>query len=151
VAELTRAIVAVVLCGADTPALDALILPGHGARALRTAPDEYLFVCEPSVAQEVAREATDRVAALDRDAVVIDVSDGWDGVQLVGDDAGRAFGYLSKLDPPSPGDFVQGDVAHVPAKVLGEQGAMTILVPAYWGEHLRTRVLHDAGATEADT
>jgi sarcosine oxidase gamma subunit len=147
VAELARADVAVVLCQAERAALDALVLPGHDARALRTAPDEYLFVCEPPVAHEVARAATDRIAALDQDAVVLDVSDGWAGVRLMGADARRAFASISQLDAPAAGAFVQGDVAHVAAKVLGEAETLTILVPAYWAEHVRERALRDTGST----
>jgi hypothetical protein len=39
---------------------------------------------------------------------------------------------------------VQGDVARVAAKVLDEPGGLTILVPAYWREHLRERAIVDA-------
>src|SRR4051812_16732643 len=120
VAELTPANVAVILCSADEAALDALVLPGLGFRPLRTAPDEFLFVCEPSVAADVAREIADRVAALDADAVVLDVSDGWVGAHVRGPDAARAFSYVSQLDPPGAEGFVQGDVAHVAAKVLAD-------------------------------
>jgi hypothetical protein len=144
VAELTRADVAVVLCQADPSALDALVLPGHSARAVRTAPDEYLFTCEPTVAPDVARETTDRIAALDGDAIVLDVTDGWAGVRLTGRDVARAFSYISQLEAPKAEAFVQGDVAHVAAKVLGEVDGLTILVPAYWGDHLFERARQDA-------
>ena len=109
-----------VLCSADAAALDALVAPGHGARMLRTAPDEALFVADPAVGADVAREVEDRIAALDADALVLDVSDGWAAWSLAGDDARRAFSYLSHLDPPGNGGFVQGDVARVAAKVLDE-------------------------------
>ena len=147
-ADLTHVDIAVVLCQADAESLDALVLPGHGARAVRTAPDEYLFVCEPAAAPEVVREAADRIAALDPDAVVLDVSDGWAAVRVAGDDTPRAFSYLSQLDPPPPGAFAQGDVAHVAAKVLGADDGLTILVPAYWRDHLRERIVRDGHATE---
>ena len=138
---------AVVLCSADAAALDALIAPGHGARMLRTAPDEALFVADPAVGSDVAREVEDRIAALDDDALVLDVSDGWAAWSLAGDDARRAFSYLSHLDPPGDGGFVQGDVARVAAKVLEEPNVLTILVPAYWREHVRERAIVDAGVT----
>jgi len=148
VAELTRAGVAVVLCAADEAALDALVLPGLGSRPLRTAPDEFLFVCAPAVAADVARETADRVAALDADAVVLDVSDGWVGARVRGPDAARAFSYVSQLDPPGVEGFVQGDVAHVAAKVLADADGLTILVPSYWGDHLRERLIRDARLSE---
>jgi hypothetical protein len=126
------------------------VLPGHGARALRIAPDECLFVCEPAVADDVVREVRDRIAALDDDALVLDVSDGWAGARLLGDDPARAFSYVSQLDAPTAdGDgFVQGHVAHVSAKVVADDEGLTILVPAYWGEHLRERLRHDVPVTE---
>ncbi|MFI5055139.1 MAG: hypothetical protein ACHQAW_01915 [Actinomycetota bacterium] len=146
-AELQDREVAVVLCSADAAALDALVAPGHSARMLRTAPDEALFVADPAVGADVAREVEDRIAALDADALVVDVSDGWVAWSLAGDDARRAFSYLSHLIPPSNGGFVQGDVARVAAKVLDEPNGLTILVPAYWREHVRERALMDARVT----
>ena len=146
-AELRDVPLAVVLCSADVAALDRLVAPGHGARMLRIAPDEALFVANPAVAADVAREVEDRIAALDDDALVLDVSDGWAAWSLVGDDARRAFSFLSHLDPPADGAFVQGDVAWVAAKVLDEPDGLTILVPAYWREQLRERAMVDARVT----
>jgi hypothetical protein len=148
VPDLLARSVAVVLCSADAAALDALVAPGHGAMTLRAAPDEALFLCPPGLAHDVAREVEDRIAALDGDALVLDVSDGWAAWSLRGDDAGRAFSYLSALDLPTGHGFVQGDVARVGAKVYVEDADVTILVPAYWGEHLRRRAIDDARATE---
>jgi hypothetical protein len=139
---------AVVLCSADAKALDALVAPGHGARTLRTAPDEALFLCPTELAHDVAREVEDRIAALDGDALVLDVSDGWAAWSLRGDDAGHAFSYLSALDLPTGDGIVQGDVARVAAKVITEDERVTILVPAYWREHVRRRATEDARATE---
>ena len=140
--------VSVILCSADAEALDGLVPPGHGARTLRVAPDETLAIARSDAADVVARELEDRIAALDPDAVVVDVTDGWSAWALTGSDATHAFSYLSALDPPEPGAFVQGDVARVGAIVLGEDGGITILVPAYWSEHIRQRAVADARATE---
>jgi hypothetical protein len=147
VADLRDLPLAVVLCGADAAALDRLVAPGHGARMLRIAADEALFVASPTVAEDVRREVEDRIAALDDDALVLDVSDGWAAWSLAGDDAHRAFSFLSQLDPPAAGTFVQGDVVRVAAKVLDEPDGLTILVPAYWREHLRERAIADARVT----
>ena len=149
--ELRPLALSVVACHAVAATLDRLVPPGHGARTLRVAPDETLFVAPAGVADDVAREVADRVAALEPDALVLDVTDGWAAWSLAGPGAQRAFSYLSALTPPEAGGFVQGDVARVGAKVLAEPGGgLTILVPAYWREHLRERVLHDARATEPE-
>lgn len=149
-AELRDRSLAVVLCQAGEGALDALVPPGHGARPLRVAPDESLFVCDPAVAPEVVREIGDRIAALDEDAVVLDVTDGWAFLGLVGEDVGNALAYVSALEAPEPGRFVQGALAQVAAKVLGEDDGLTILVPAYWHEHVRTRLRDDTRTREVD-
>ena len=138
---------AVVLCQASAEALDALVPPGHGSRTCRTAPDEMLFVVDRERAADAEREVADRVAALDDDAVVLDVTDGWAAWSLAGADARAAFAYLSALRLPDSG-LVQGDVAHVPAKVLVEPDGLLLLVPSFWGAHLRERALADARATE---
>lgn len=147
--EIAPADVAVVLCQADAAALSSLVAPGHGARMLETSPDERLFVCDPGLATDVERELRDRIAALDVDAVVLDVSDGWAGLRLTGEDAGRSLAYLSQLDPPGDGGFVQGHVAHVTAKILGDPDGVTILVPAYWRAHLWERARHDVPTRKA--
>lgn len=133
----------VVACLASAEALDALVPPGHGARVCRTAPDELLLVGAAGVAAELVRETTDRVGALDPDALVMDVTDGWAGFVLAGEGARRAFAYLSALELPQEG-FLQGHVAHVPAKILVEGEALVLLVPAFWGAHLGQRILADA-------
>lgn len=146
--DLRARSLAVILCAAEAAALDALVPPGHGSRSLRTCPDETLVVATRDAADQVERELVDRVAALDADALVLDVSDGFTAWALTGDGAPHAFSYLSALEAPHVGDFVQGDVARVAAIVLGEDDGVTILVPAYWGEHIRERAIHDARATE---
>ena len=146
--DLRARSLAVIVCCADAAALDALVPVGHASRSLRTCADETLVVATPEAADTVERELTDRIAALDPDALVLDVSDGWSGWSLHGADALRAFSYLSALEMPQPGDFVLGDVARIAAVVLGEDDGVTILVPAYWSEHIRERVIHDARATE---
>jgi sarcosine oxidase gamma subunit len=149
VAELRERDLGVIVCAAEATALDRLVPPGHGARMLRVAPDETMAVVDAAVAEDVRRELADRVAALDADALVLDVSDGWAGIELAGDDAEHAFSYLSALDPPEADGFAQGDVARVAAKVLREADGLVILVPAYWRAYVRARAVEDARATEA--
>jgi len=79
---------------------------------------------------------------------VLDVTDGWSAWSLIGADAAHAFSYLSALPVPDPGGFTQGDVARIGATVLGGDDAVTILVPAYWREHVRERAIRDANAIE---
>lgn len=146
--ELRGRAMAVIVCTADPGALDALVAPGLGSRTLRTCPDEALVVASRDVADTVARELRDRIAALDPDALVVDVTDGWSAWSLIGTDAAAAFSYLSALMPPEPGGVVQGDVARVGAAVLGEDDALTIVVPAYWREHIRACAVRDARAIE---
>jgi len=130
--------VGVVAASADAGALDALVVPGR-ARACRVAEDELLLVCDPEVADEIARETGTRLTALDPDAIVLDATDGWAAIALEGRDADLLFARLSRLPLPS-GGFVQGEVAHVPAKVLVDGGRLRILVATSLEHHLRSRV-----------
>ena len=118
------------------------------ARMLRVAPDELMVVASADVIDDVRRELHDRITALDDDALVIDVSDGWTAIW-------RSPARTPTAPfPTSPGStrpadgLVQGDVARVAAKIVREPDGLLLLVPAYWGEHLRTRAIEDAGATE---
>ena len=149
--ELRSRSMAVIVCAADAAALDALVPPGHGSKTLRTCADEALVVASRDVADTVAREVRDRIAALDPDALVLDVTDGWSAWSLIGADATDAFSFLSALDAPNPDGFVLGDVARVGATVLGEDDALTILVPAFWSEHVRGCAIRDARAIEVRT
>jgi hypothetical protein len=146
VANVQDRAVGVIECAASPKALDRLIAPGHGARMLRVAPDEAIAVVAPAFTADVRRELNDRITALDEDALVLDVSDGWTGLALIGADTDRALSYLSALDPPDGDAFIQGDVARVAAKILREPDGLLLLVPAYWAEHVRTRAVEDAGA-----
>jgi hypothetical protein len=128
---------AVTAC-ATSDALDALVVPGR-ATACRIADDELLLVCRPEVADEVVREVETRLTVLDPDAIVVETSDGWAAAVLEGAEARSVFALLSRLHLPDRG-FVQGEVAHVPAKVLVEDGSIRILVPAAFEAHLRSRI-----------
>jgi hypothetical protein len=126
VADNANAQLGVVTACATSDALDALVVPGR-ATACRIAADE------------VVREVETRVTVLDPDAIVVETTDGWAGSVLDGDEARSVFALLSRLRLPDRG-FVQGEVARVPAKVLVEDGAIRILVPAALEAHLRSRL-----------
>lgn len=145
--ELRRAEIGVVMCLATADALDRLIAPGHGAIELRTAPDEILFVTDPATTPDVAREVADRIAAVQSDALVADVTDGWVAWTLAGTDARAAFAFVSAIPPPQPDSWVQGDVARVGAKVIGHDDGLTILVPAFHDQHLHEQLTRSIEVT----
>ena len=143
--EITRTLVGVVAASAAARALDGLVVPGR-AFACRAADDELLLLCAPPVTDEVAREVATRLAALDPDALVIDTTDGWAAISVVGSDARGSFGLLSPLELPDAG-FLQGEVVHVPAKVVAGDGRVLILVPSIWEAHLHDRAAKALGHT----
>jgi sarcosine oxidase gamma subunit len=146
VPEVARLDVAVALCSASQDALDRLVAPGLGSRSLRVAPDELLVISEPGLGADVRRELHDRLPALDADAIVMDASDGWSGWSLAGPDARAAFARLSWLELPADDGWTQGDVARTAAKVWVEGGTISVLVPAYWDEHLASLLQVDEEA-----
>jgi len=125
--ELTRERMTLTGVFASAEALDSMSAEG----TVRIAPDEAL-VLGPPPAGGVA----------DPHAVVLDVSDGWSVFRLSGDAPRESFAYLSPLRLPEEG-FIQGDVAHVPVKVLVETNGIRFLVPSMWEAHLRERILAD--------
>jgi hypothetical protein len=120
VADMSPISLGVVTACAAVEALDALVVPGR-ATACRVAGDETLFVCEPDVVGEITREVETRLTVADTDAVVL--------------------AEVSRLRIPQRG-FAQGDVAHVAAKVLVDDGGIVILAPAPAAHHVRTRIDH---------
>ncbi|GIV00641.1 MAG: hypothetical protein KatS3mg014_2256 [Actinomycetota bacterium] len=94
----------------------------------------------PDAVEAILAEAAEPLRALDGDALVLEVTDGWTAFTLAGPDAREAFARLSALELPEEG-FLQGDVARVPAKVLAEPERLHLLVPSSWAEHVRERIL----------
>jgi hypothetical protein len=130
----------VVVGFASAGALDAVQAPA-GARACRIASDETAFVCSADAAADVLDAIAPQIARGDSDGFVLDVSDGWTSFTLTGD-VERAFSYLSELQLPGPGGFVQGDVLRVPVRVLtGGEGHIDLLVPSPWGPYLYDEIL----------
>jgi hypothetical protein len=124
---------------ASAGALDAVQVPA-GVRACRIASDETAFVCSADAASDVLDAIAPQIARGDSDGFVLDVSDGWTSFTLTGD-VERAFSYLSELQLPGPGAFVQGDVLRVPVRVLAGQGEIDLLVPSPWGTYLHDEIL----------
>jgi hypothetical protein len=137
VAEARRSGVRVVTACAADEALDALVVPGR-ATACHVAGDELLLLCEPGLADEIVRETQTRLTALDPDAIVLETTDGWATTAIEGNDARAVFSFLSRLTLPERG-FVQGEVAHVPAKVVAADRIL-VIVPAALEEHVHARI-----------
>jgi len=129
----------VVVGFASTDALDAVQAPA-GARACRVARDEIAFVCPPETTGAVLDTVAQQIARADSDGFALDLSDGWTGFTLEGDVV-RAFSYLSELELPDPGAFLQGDVLRVPVRVLTREGEIDLLVPSPWGTYLHDEML----------
>ncbi len=136
--ELRATAFDVVIVHAGAHACDAVAAIASG---LRVAPDEVMLIGQPGAALELAA----RIAGVvDAHAVVLDETDGWATWSLRGEDARLAFSYLSPLELPEEG-FVQGEVAHLPAKVLVRGDAVHILVPSMLSHELRHRLLDRCG------
>jgi hypothetical protein len=138
VADVRPISLGVVTACAALEALDALVVPGR-ATACRVADDETLFVCEPDVVGEITREVETRLTVVDPDAIVLDATDGWAALRIEGDDVAAVLAQVSRLRLPQRG-FAQGDVAHVAAKVLLDDGSVVILAAAATAHHVRTRI-----------
>lgn len=125
--------VTAVLASAD--ACDRLT-PGE-ATLLRIAPTEALVLGETDLG--ALRETLGETTAL-----VEDMSDGWVAFVLTGDDAPEVLARLTELEPPVEGGWTQGEVAHVPAKIVAEPTGLRVLVPAHLAAHVDDRIRIDA-------
>ena len=133
-AELRVVSPVVIAVLASAEAIDALIVPGD-ATMCRVAPREALVIGSADLSR-------DDIVLDERGAIVEDVSDGWAGSEIMGDDVHDAFARLSELELPETG-FVQGDVARIGAKILAAPGRVTILVPAMLGTFVEERIRVD--------
>jgi hypothetical protein len=111
-----------------------------------------MFVREAGAEQALLRDAH-AVTAGDADALIVDGTDGWAVWTLSGDRLSDALERLSHLEIDASADgFTQGDVAHIPARIVVNQGRVHLLVAAMWGDYLRQRILSrcaDLGVTHA--
>ena len=134
--ELTPTRVGVISCLASHEAL-AEIDPPDGSYLCWVADDEVMLV---GALKWIALEEAARAARRhDDDAVILDVSDGWSAWTLAGDGADDVLARLSELEHSGDG-YLQGDVAHVPVRLIAHAERLHLLVPAMWEEHLRSRI-----------
>jgi hypothetical protein len=122
------------------PRAAAAIMDVEGAFPCRLAPDEVLLVGAPGDAGRLVAAATDLVALVDDDALVVDATDGWSIWTLEGEQIRAALSRLSWVPLPDEG-FAQGDVARVAAKLIARPDRVHLLVPAMWRSYLRDRIL----------
>jgi hypothetical protein len=113
----------------------AMRAPGAG----RVAPDEVM------VRGPIAEDLRGAIRTVDPDALVREATEGWAEIAVAGGDARDVFAQISELRLPDGAGYVQGDVAHVAARVYVEVDGIRLLVPAYWESHLRRR-LDDVGS-----
>ncbi len=134
--ELIPTRVSVISCLASREALAEIDTP-EGAYLCWVAEDEVMLVGTPvwAALPEAARAAL----AHDDDAVILDVSDGWSAWTLSGAGAHEVLNRLSDLHLSGDG-YTQGDVAHVPVRLIAQGERLHLLVPAMWEEHLRSRI-----------
>ncbi len=143
--ELIPTRVSVISCLASHEALAELDAP-EAAYLCWVADDEVMLVGKPEASQELQRSASEAMTD-DDDAVVLDVSDGWSAWTLSGAGTDDVLERLSELKHSGDG-YLQGDVAHVPARLITHAQRLHLLVPAIWEEHLRSRIR--AAASDLD-
>lgn len=137
--ELAATQLTAVSCLAAPDAVDAAMATAN-AYACRIAPDEALLLGKPGAGPKLVAAASEEAARADPDALVVDTTDGWAVWTFEGDAAREAFARLSAVPLPTQG-FVQGDVAHVPVKIVATPERLHLLVPSMWGAYLRERIL----------
>jgi hypothetical protein len=108
-----------------------------GPHVLRVAPREMLILGATDLG--AVRDDLD-----DPTALIADVTDGWTAFVVRGAGAAEVFARLSELEAPAEGDWLQGEVAKTPAKVLARPDRLTILVPAHLAAHVEERIRTDA-------
>jgi hypothetical protein len=131
--------------------------PPAGVGAGRVASDEVLWLGDPGRAGELEAAARSQLADAEGSTLVVDHSDGWTLLSIVGDRAEEALARVSSLRVPEGGGFIQGQIAHAPGKVFCRPGRLDVLVGSDLAWFVRERLLHAghalglhaAGAPEA--
>jgi hypothetical protein len=113
----------------------AMRAPGAG----RVASDEVM------VRGPIADDLSTAIRRVDPGALIREATEGWAEVAIDGSDARDVFARVSLLRLPDGPGYVQGDVASVAARVFVGDDGIRVLVPAYWGSHLRRRLEAEGG------
>ena len=128
----------------ELPSVVAVLAPAGVCDRLEPPPDASLLRIAPREVMFVGPVDVSAVTALvGASGLVADVSDGWVGLVLDGDDAPEVLARISELELPDRG-WIQGEVARAAAKVLVEPGRITVLVPAMLAAHVEERIRIDA-------
>ena len=143
--ELIPTRVCVISCLASHEALTELS-PPDGAYLCWIADDEVMLIGKPDASEGLQHSAREALTH-DGDAVLLDVSDGWSAWTLAGDGTDDVLARLSELEHSGDG-YLQGDVAHVPVRLIAHAERLHLLVSAMWEEHLRSRIR--AAASDLD-
>ena len=128
---------AMVHCLASPSALGAVRI--DGALVASIAPGELLVIASPGEAASVLAAAHSTLAR-DPHALVLDLSDAYDGFRITGD---RRSAFARCADWPlleSP-PLQQGLVAQLAAKVVTVRDELFVFVGSHVGHHLRRRLL----------
>ncbi len=136
--EIAPRAAAIVRCFGAPRVLDTF--PALGAVAGRVAGDELWLIGPPGTAADIVRGATSYLAGADPDGLVVDHGEAWSAWTLAGDHL-AAFARLSDITLPSSPAFIQGLVAHLPAKILLRARSLHLVVPVQVGHHVPVRVL----------
>lgn len=126
------------------------VAPGPEWTVLRVAEDEALWL-GPEAAR-IAEAVATGARGIEPGAFVEDVTDGWSGLLLRGDNRFAAFSLLSPLsvEAAAPGPvFLQGDVLGLPAKLLVVPDAIAVFWPATFDAYVEG-CLADLGTPLAD-
>jgi sarcosine oxidase gamma subunit len=145
VLELAPLKLAVVACLGRAGDLERLEV--RDTLKVRTAPDEALLLAPPG---RVAGVVAAAIAAMGKDALVVDQTDAYSGWTISGSDVFELFARLSAI--PLEGDhsaMLQGLVAKVPAKILVTNSHLQLLVSSNLAHHIKDRVLSAGADLEA--
>jgi sarcosine oxidase gamma subunit len=128
----------------ELPSVVAVLASAGVCDRLAPTPDAVLLRIAPREVMLVGPVDVSAVTALvGESGLVADVSDGWVGLVLEGNDAPEVLARISELELPDRG-WIQGEVARAAAKVLVEPGRIAVLVPAMLAAHVEERIRIDA-------
>jgi hypothetical protein len=116
-----------------------------GTFRARVASDEAMVVGSPDAGDVLVNETTVEVERADPHGMVLATTDGWVVWTLAGGSSREAFSRLSALRLEATG-YTQGDVLHVPVRVITELDRVHLLVPAMSGDYVYSQVLRQCAS-----